>query len=209
LEEEWTTDTVSRDFVNARHSEHHACDSENAIRSTAKVNIVRSSKSKKEILYAEGKDTTPTSNNELFDIFMEALAIHGGQFDALSSPVVAGLILDAHYNKCEEQPFGHAGTGCQNSSGISLGTFGSHLTYSWPRFTEEVNSCLTDARLPGAKITDGKSSIWKSCAFGQSSFLSAVGLAFGVNRNSHKQQTAAQDWRRHSMPGVATSDETT
>ncbi|KAF3039739.1 hypothetical protein E8E12_006510 [Didymella heteroderae] len=203
LEEEWTVDTVSRDFINARHSEHHACDFEDAIRSTAKVTVVRSSKTKKEILYAEGKNTTPTTSNELFDIFMEALADHGGQFDTLSSPVVAGLILDAHYNKCTEQAFGHVSTGRHNSSGISLGTFGSHLTYSWPRFTEEVNSCLTDARVPGPKIAKGKSTIWESCAFGQSSFLSAVGLAFGVNTNSHEhgsQCTMAQDWRGQFLP---------
>lgn len=205
LEEEWTTDTVSRDFINARHSEHHACDSEDAIRSTAKVTIVRSSKTKKEILYAEGKDTTPTSNTELFDIFLEALADHGGQFDTLSSPVVAGLVLDAHYNKCTEQAFGHVSTGRHNSSGISLGTFGSHLTYSWPRFTEEVNSCLADARVPGPKISRGNSTIWESCAFGQSSFLSAVGLAFGVNAkpNAHgDQHTMAQDWRRKFLSGA-------
>ncbi|KAJ4343397.1 hypothetical protein N0V95_006659 [Ascochyta clinopodiicola] len=209
LEEEWTTDTVSRDFVNARHSEHHACDEEDAIRSTARVNVVRSSKTKKEILYAEGKDNTPTSSNELFDIFLDALATHGGQFDTLSSPVVAGLILDAHYNKCTEQALGHVGIGRHNYSGISLGTFGSHLTYSWPRFTEEVNSCLTDARVPGAKLSKGKSTIWESCAFGQSSFLSAVGLAFGVNRNSNNEREVAQHWRKHFMAGVAESDEST
>lgn len=207
LEEEWTTDTVSRDFINARHSEHHACDAEDAIRSTAKVTIVRSSKTKKEILYAEGRGTTPTSNNELFEIFMEALADHGGQFDTLSSPVVAGLILDAHYNKCTEQAFGHVSTGRHNSSGISLGTFGSHLTYSWPRFTEEVKSCLTDPRVPGPKISRGKSTIWESCAFGQSSFLSAVGLAFGVNADSHEhgdECTMVQNWRRQFLPSAST-----
>ncbi|UPX12074.1 uncharacterized protein EKO05_0002650 [Ascochyta rabiei] len=210
LEEEWTTDTVSRDFVNARHSEYHACDNEDAIRSTAKVNVVRSSKTKKEILYAEGKDNMPTGTSELFDIFLDALATYGGQFDTLSSPVVAGLILDAHYNKCTEQAFGHVSTGRHNYSGISLGTFGSHLTYSWPRFTEEINSCLTDARVPGAKLSNGKSTIWESCAFGQSSFLSAVGLAFGVNRNnSHSEREAAQDWREHFMSGAAKSDAST
>jgi hypothetical protein len=205
LEEEWTTDTVSRDFVNARHSEHHACGSEDAIRSTAKVTVVRSSKTKKDILYAEAKATAPTSNNELFDIFMEALADHGGQFDTLSCPVVAGLILDAHYNQCKEQAFGHVSTGRHDSTGISLGTFGSHLTYSWPRFTEEVNSCLTDARVAGSKISRGNSTIWESCAFGQSSFLSAVGLAFGVDANSHEhvdQSTRTQDWRRQFLTGA-------
>ena len=209
LEEEWTTDTISRDFINAGHSEHHACGAEDAIRSTAKVTIVKSSKTKKEILYAEGKDKTPTSNSELFNIFLETLAEHGGEFDNLASPVVAGLILDAHYNKCTEQTFGHVSTGRHHSSGISLGTFGSHLTYSWPRFTEEVNSCLTDTRVPGAKTLKGKSTIWESCAFGQSSFLSAVGLAFGVNPASHKhgnQCTMAQDWRKQFLPSAGTFD---
>lgn len=206
MEEEWTTDTVSRDFINARHSEHQACEFENAIRSTAKVTIVTSSKTKKEILHAEVQNTTDTSSNEPFDIFMEALAKHGGQFDALSSPVVAGLILDAQYNRCSEYPFGHVGAGRQNGAGISLGTFGSHLTYSWPRFMEEINSCLTDPRLPGARITEGKSPIWKSCALGQSAFLSAVGLAFGVDRYGHMQDTAAQDWRRFCMPDAERPD---
>ena len=30
--------------------------------------------------------------------------------------------------------------------------FGSHLTYSWPRFLEEVPACLTDTRPPGDKV---------------------------------------------------------
>ena len=91
------------------------------------------------------------------------------------------------------------------SSGISLGTFGSHLTYSWPRFTEEVTSCLTDTRLPGTKLSGRKSTIWESCAFGQSSFLSAVGLAFGVNSASHdhgKDCTVTRDWRKHFLSGT-------
>ncbi|KAJ4314114.1 hypothetical protein N0V94_006628 [Neodidymelliopsis sp. IMI 364377] len=207
LEEEWTTDTVSRDFINARHSKHHVCDDENAIRSTAKINIVRSSKTKKEILYAEGNDTSPISNTELFDIFVDALAQHGGQFDSLSSPVVAGLILDAHYNKCNKQAFGHVNTGRHNASGISLGTFGSHLTYSWPRFTEEISSCLTDARVPGAKLSNGESAIWESCALGQSSFLSAVGLAFGAK--SGPKPHGEQDWRQNFLPGANKPDAST
>lgn len=195
LEEEWIVDTVSRGFANA-------CDPKASIRSTAKVTVVTSSKTKRDILTAEGKDVSPNNKSELFDIFMEALADHGGQFDTLASPVVAGLILDAHHNKVTEKTFGHISTGRHNSSGISLGTFGSHLTYSWPRFTEEVTSCLTDTRLPGTKLSGRKSTIWESCAFGQSSFLSAVGLAFGVNSASHdhgKDCTVTQDWRKHFL----------
>lgn len=208
LEEEWTTDTVSRDFINARHSGHHGSDSQNAIRSTAKVNVVRSSKTKKEILYAEGNDAGTTSKNNLFSIFMEALADHGGQFDTSSSPVVAGLILDAHYNQSSNCTLGHVSHGVHNPAGISLGTFGSHLTYSWPRFTEEITSCLTDARVPGAKLSNDNFTIWESCAFGQSSFLSAVGLAFGVRSaplKHGKLGTTAQHWQKQFLPSASPS----
>lgn len=205
LEEEWTTDTISREFVNTRHFEQHTRDSAKAIRSTAKINIVKSSKTKKEILNAEGKNSSRTTNNDLFTIFLEALADHGGQFDTSSSPVVAGLILDAHYNQSSGKAFGHVSTGHHNASGISLGTFGSHLTYSWPRFTEEVTSCLTDARVPGVQSSRNHRSIWESCAFGQSSFLSAVGLAFGAGSDSQKRGDGgflAQDWRNQFLPNA-------
>ena len=201
LEEEWTIDTVSRDFINARHTDLRHF--EDAVRSTAKVTVVKSSKTKNEILFVAGRGSRINGDNELFDIFMEALADHGGPFDVQTSPVVAGLILDAHYDQRNDQTAGHVSTGRHQPKGVSLGTFGSHLTYSWPRFTEEVNSCLTDGRIPGAKLSNGKSSIWESCAIGQSSFLSAVGLAFGVNAESHQHGedcTMAHDWRRQFMP---------
>ncbi|KAJ4991179.1 hypothetical protein SVAN01_03307 [Stagonosporopsis vannaccii] len=208
LEEEWTADTVSRHFVNARHSGPCGSDSESVMRSTAKINIVKSSKTKQEILHAEGKDARPTSENNLFSIFMEALADHGGQFDTSSSPVVAGLILDAHYNPSSDITLGHVSHGRHDPSGISLGTFGSHLTYSWPRFTEEITGCLTDARVPGAKLSRNNSTIWESCAFGQSSFLSAVGLAFGVGSappNNAKLGTTALDWQKQFLPSASPS----
>jgi hypothetical protein len=138
------------------------------------------------MMYAEHRDTTPTNNNDIFGIFVEALADQGGYLDTLSSPVVAGLISDAHYNKSTEQNFAPVSTGRQNSSDISLGTFGSYLTYSWPRFTGEVNCCLMDARVPSPKIATCKSAALGSCAFGQSSLLSAVSHAFVVNTNFHE-----------------------
>ena len=46
----------------------------------AEVTIAKFLKTKEEILYAEDEDTTPTSGNELFNLFMEALADHGKPF---------------------------------------------------------------------------------------------------------------------------------
>lgn len=212
LEEEWTTDTVSRNFINARYSEHRADDSKHARRSTAKVSIVKSSKTKKEILYAQGKETTPTNNNDLFHIFLEALAQHGSQFDSLTSPVVAGLILDSHYSRCDEQVLGHVSTGRHDYSGISLATLGCHLTHSWPRFIEEINSCLTDARISRPKSLNGRggnSTLWESCAFSQSSFLHAVGLAFGASSDSssYRKSASARGWQKQFLSGAKELEE--
>ncbi|KAH6639260.1 putative peptidase family-domain-containing protein [Boeremia exigua] len=202
LEEEWTADTVSRNFATTRQTENRACESADTIRSTAKVTVVKSSQTKQQILSAKGPSP------RLFNMFMDALAEHGGQFDPSSCPVVAGLILDTHHNERTNQTFGHVTTGCHDPSGISLGTFGSHLTYSWPRSTEEIASCLIDARMLGPKTSKNRSAIWELCAFGQSSFFSAVGLALGVDEGSQKkerQSIVAQDWRKQFMPDVTTA----
>jgi hypothetical protein len=157
LEEEQTIDTVSRDSIDAKHADMQHF--EDTVRSTAKVTIVKSSRTKNEILYVAGRGTRPNSDKELFDIFVEVLADHGSQLDIQTSPVITGLTLDAHYDQRNEQAAGHMSTGRHSPREISLGTFGSYMTYSWPRFTEEVNSCLTDGRIPGAKFSNGKSSI--------------------------------------------------
>ncbi|KAJ5734253.1 hypothetical protein N7493_003039 [Penicillium malachiteum] len=60
-----------------------------------------------------------------------------------SHPVVAGLILDANYSVDQAIILGHVEPGCHNPQGISLGIFGSHSTYSWPRFLQEVPTYLT------------------------------------------------------------------
>jgi hypothetical protein len=61
--------------------------------------------------------------------------------------------------------------------------FGSHLTYAWPRFLEEVPSCLLDPTPPGDTVgNDNKEcdSMWRACAVGQGAFLHEVGHAFGA-----------------------------
>lgn len=64
---------------------------EDAVRSTAKVTLVKSSETRNEILYVVSRGTRPNNGNELFDISVEVLQDHGGQFDNQTSPVVIRL----------------------------------------------------------------------------------------------------------------------
>ena len=152
LDEEWAADTVSRDFVNSHHDDSLADD--HAMRATAKVHVIRSERTTQEIRNANIAQQNPSARrkNDLFDYFLDALKEAGGPFTSSAHPVVAGLILDSHYNMKQKLITGHAALGMHNSASVSLGMIGSHLTYSWPRFLEEVTSCLTDTRKPGDKV---------------------------------------------------------
>ncbi|XP_014557357.1 hypothetical protein COCVIDRAFT_15360 [Bipolaris victoriae FI3] len=209
LEEEWTADTVSREFTNARIGQTLAQD--DAIRSTAKIHIIRSSKTVKEI-----RDENIAQQNErartkgaVFDYFKEALTDAGGPFVPDAQPIVAGLILDSHYSKSKDLILGHAALGCHDQRGISLGIFGSHLTYSWPRFLEEVTSCLTDTRKPGEKVGNDNgqcTTLWEACAIGQGAHMHEVGHAFGSpHRPGIMERGYAQDWVKNFVSQTAYS----
>ena len=209
LDEEWTADTISRDFLNAQVD--GALDGEGAMRSTAKVNIIRSSRTVKEIRDKEVAQQNPSArrSNGLFDYFLEALKEKGGPFASEAHPIVAGLILDSHYNVSQKLILGHAALGCHNPDGISLGMFGSHLAYSWPRFLEEVTGCLTDIRKPGDKVGDDNgecNTMWEACAIGQGAFLHEVGHALGSpHRSGIMERGYAQDWPKNFLPKTAYS----
>lgn len=223
LDEEWSADTVSRDFLNAAHN--LSLDREGAMRSTAKVHIIRSSKSVSEIRDANCAQQNPSAHRkeDLFAFFMDALKEREGPFTSDARPIVAGLILDSHYNVAQNMILGHAALGCHNREGISLGMFGSHLTYSWPRFIEEVTACLTDTRAPGDKVGNDNGecdTMWEACAIGQGAHLHEVGHAFGLpHRKGIMERGYAQDWpkhflsktaycRHHKSEGVVISDST-
>ncbi|KAF2124387.1 hypothetical protein P153DRAFT_326536 [Dothidotthia symphoricarpi CBS 119687] len=201
FDEEWAQDTVSQVFSNAKHDE--SLDREGAMRSTAKVHIIRSEKTIKEIRNARVAQQNPNAGrkNGLFKYFMNALNEAGGPFETSARPVVAGLILDSHYSMSQNMILGHAALGCHNPEGISLGMFGSHLTYSWPRFMEEVTSCLTDAREPGNKVGNDNSechTMWEACTVGQGAHLHEVGHAFGSpHRPGIMERGYAQDWPKN------------
>ncbi|RAR09895.1 zinc metalloproteinase [Stemphylium lycopersici] len=209
FDEEWTADTVSREFINARMDRSLAQDG--AMRSTAKIHIIRSSKTVKDIRSADiaQQNGYGRQKNKLFNYFNDALKKTGGPFVSEARPVVAGLILDSHYSVSKELILGHAALGLHNPDGISLGIFGSHLTYSWPRFLEEVTSCLTDIRSPGDKVGNDNgecTTMWEACAIGQGAHLHEIGHAFGSpHRSGIMQRGYARDWPKNFLSKTAYS----
>ncbi|KAK2028139.1 zinc metallo proteinase [Colletotrichum zoysiae] len=193
LEEEFTADTTSQVFMSS------VDDSAAMMRSTAKVHVVRSSRTVAELRDADVAQQNEAGRNrdKLFDYFLDALASHGGPFEASSRPVVAGMLLDSHFSTRQSMILGHAALGCHDPEGVSLGMMGSHLAYSFPRFLEEVVECLRDTRPPGRTVGNDNhecDSFWEACCVGQGAFLHEVGHAFGA---PHTTGIMARGYPRH------------
>ncbi|GKT44356.1 putative zinc metalloproteinase [Colletotrichum spaethianum] len=197
LEEEWTADTTSREFLNGLHEA--ALFESGAMRASAKVHVIRSDMTTAQIRDADvaQQNESARSRDKLFDYFLDSLAAHGLPFDSSSHPVVAGMILDSHFSVSKKLILGHAALGCHNSTGVSLGMMGSHLAYSWPRFLEEVTDCLLDVRAPGASVGNDNGecgTFWEACSVGQGAFLHEVGHAFGA---PHTTGIMSRGYSRH------------
>lgn len=177
LEEEWTTDTVSNCFTH-RH--------DLGVGSTAKVHIVASEKR-----VAELRQLSNRSNRKGHDInviFAAALQQNGLPFSrAENQDVVAGLILDTHYDPTLRQLQANARNGSAvGSNGLSVAAFGSQLTWAWPRFVEEVANCLQDSGRTYDLVGMGGKKYqcaWEACAGGQIEFLTQVRRALGASSN--------------------------
>lgn len=173
---------------------------------TAKVHILRSSKTTAEIRDANAaqKNLDAQQKDALWQYFRAAMSETGGPFDLSARPVVAGLILDSHHSSTDGFVLGHAAVGYSSTEKVSLGIFGSHLTYSWPRFLEEVTGCMTDSRAPGQRVSNElgeRNAIWEACAIGQADFLTEVGRALGVSRGPGRlMREYLSDWTKHFLP---------
>jgi hypothetical protein len=197
FEEEWAADTTSRDFLQGTHES--ALFETGAMRSTAKIHILRSNRTVAEIRDADVAQQNPRARHKerLFDWFLEAIEESGSPLESSGRPIVAGLILDSHFSSPKDMILGHAALGCHQPSGVSLGMMGSHLTYAWPRFLEEVSSCLLDTKVPGKTVGNDNGecgTFWEACAVGQGAFLHEVGHAFGA---PHTTGIMARGYSRH------------
>lgn len=204
FEEEWTTETLSRKFLQASPDS-----SASQMRSTAKIHIIRSDKTVAELRDAQVAQQNPhgRKRDDLHKYFSNALKAHGGPFASSAHPVVAGLILDSTYASEQGLILAHAALGASNPDGLSLGVFGSHLTYSWPRFLEEVPSSLLDTTDPGDTVGNDNNecgTMWEACSIGQGAFLHEVGHAFGADHTTGIMARGyAQDWSKNFLSRTA------
>ncbi|KAL4749837.1 hypothetical protein BDW72DRAFT_213809 [Aspergillus terricola var. indicus] len=187
LDEEWGENTILR--TTHANAYGHA-NAQPAMGAVAKVHIIKSDKTVAELRDAQVAQQNPRGRDReaLHRYFEAALASSGLPiFEAASRPVVAGLLLDSHYSPEQSLILGHAALGCHKAQGLSLGIFGSHLTYSWPRFLEEVPACLVDLRNSGATVgnDNGECETMRgACFVGQGAFLHEVGHAFGARHTT-------------------------
>ncbi|GBB83528.1 hypothetical protein RclHR1_10220012 [Rhizophagus clarus] len=167
LDEEWTEDTISNQNP--------------GLRQTARIHIIRSSYTLKQILDPDIAQQNPNrvdGKKDLYSIFMDSLQEYGAPFD--KQCYVAGLILDTHYDTSPNMGFvrGHAALG-GGWGNIRLGIFGSHLTHAWPRHLEEVVSCFQDNTITDETRLSNDSgesgTWWRCCNIGIGAFLHEVG----------------------------------
>ncbi|CAG8549755.1 24464_t:CDS:2 [Dentiscutata erythropus] len=171
LEEEWQQDTLSNQ--------------ESSLRQTAKIHIIRTQYTLEELLdperaqqYNPPPGSPPTTKEDLYSIFMNALQEYGAPFD--KQCYVAGLILDSHWDPEMKLIRGHAALG-GGGGHIQLGIFGSHTTHAWPKFLEEVVSCFQDETQTDENILANdcqeSGTWWRCCNIGIGAMLHEVGHA--------------------------------
>ena len=183
LDEEWSRDTTTMASSYLHTGSNHA-----AMSSVAKVHEVRSDKTVAELRNADlaQQNHRARERDGLYKIFSRALAQYGHPFMGTSRPVVAGLILDSHYSAEQNLVLAHAAVGRPSATiytGLSLGILGSHTTYAWPRFLEEVPACLLDLTPTDDTVAndDGYCATMRgACFMGQGALLREVGSAFGA-----------------------------
>ncbi|KAI1339983.1 hypothetical protein F5Y15DRAFT_60612 [Xylariaceae sp. FL0016] len=176
LDEEWGIDTTTASSLQ-RGSDQPRMDT------LAKVHVVRSEKTVEELRNPNLGHSTPHRNRDpLSSCFEKALAA-GGHFVSATRPVIAGMVLDAHYSVEQGKILAQTRRGiCAN---LSYGLFGSHTTYAWPRFLEEVASCLLDSTPTGDAVANDHglcSTMKDACSVGQNGMLAEVQRAFGAEK---------------------------
>ncbi|KAI0032323.1 putative peptidase family-domain-containing protein [Vararia minispora EC-137] len=198
LDETWAPDTLS------------VADKYQTFRATATVHVVPTALTMADIRDPDVAQQNPKAHrqDQLYNWFHDALAEYGGPFkvhrDMKDGPVIAGHIVDSHYDAKQDLILGHAalgGTGGLNGL-VHLGMFGSHTHWAWPRFVEELAPCLLDAtRVTGWSDVGNDNgecgTFWEACCIGQGAALHEVGHAFGLpHQPSGIMLRGYVDWNR-------------
>lgn len=185
LEEEFAVDSTKQ--VN-----RHGPSAKSTMGSIAKVHIVRSERTVAEIQnggrpnvgapwqrHYGGMDINRGIGPR--EMFAEALRAYGGPLASQYQPMIAGLVLDGQCVPSSGTDGSIVGQGGhQDVRAPPLAMCGSQEVYAWPRFLEEVSSCILDPTLSGDLNPRNESqSIGGTCCSSQAGFFEAVLSALG------------------------------
>ncbi|RFU31992.1 hypothetical protein B7463_g4365, partial [Scytalidium lignicola] len=172
FEEEWVTGTSNlRDRDN------------NAMRSEARVHIVRCSKTVTELRDLDLAQQNPDAKRkgDLFTIASEAVQEYFKPLPG-QKQYVSCLILDTHWDKKAKVIRGHAALG-GGGGNIQLGIFGSHALQSYPSCFEEVVPAFSDCTPTDtnyvANDCNESGSSWEAANIGIGAHLHETGHLFG------------------------------
>lgn len=147
------------------------------MREIAQIHVIRSKRhTVREIRDVRRAQQSPERDDgvpSLFDLFLQELEDHP-RF-AKQSYIVAGLVLDSHWDTKKQVVLGHAALGGGASDDRRLGIFGSHLLHAWPRHIHEIPSCMlnttpTDTRYV-ANDANESGEWWRALNIGEFSLL--------------------------------------
>ncbi|KAL8713953.1 MAG: hypothetical protein Q9220_002099 [cf. Caloplaca sp. 1 TL-2023] len=172
FEEEWQTGSLT---IQDRES--------GQMRSEAKVHIVRSAKTVKELrdLNVAQQYDKATQKGDLFSIAMEDMKNYFQPAPG-QKQYVSVLLLDAHWDPKVKTIAGHAALG-GGASNIQLAVFGSQAMQSYPSCLEEVVPAFTDCTRTDTSFVandcNESGSSWEAANIGIGAHLHEVGHMLG------------------------------
>lgn len=172
FEEEWQTGSLThRDLETGQ------------MRNEAKVHIIRSKKTVKELrdLNRAQQNEKGTNRGDLFSFAMDAVRGHFKPLEG-QKQYISVLLLDAHWDTRTKTITGHAAYG-GGAGEIQLAIFGSQALQSYPSSIEEVAPAFSDCTRTNtdfvANDCNESGSNWEAANLGIGAHLHETGHLFG------------------------------
>ncbi|KAK4179598.1 putative peptidase family-domain-containing protein [Triangularia setosa] len=183
IEEEFAPDTLSR------HAQQHSFGKQQVMGSVPRIHVIRAEKTVAQLRDVDAELEAAKSelhrerrHKDLYKILSKALKNSDGPLHPNNKPVVAALVLDAHFDEKLGKTLPDAQFSIHKAEGLSLAMFGSQSTYSWPRIIDEIPECLLDSTPVGHTVSregsDDPLCMWEACSISQGCFFKEIIRAF-------------------------------
>ncbi|VBB81614.1 Putative protein of unknown function [Podospora comata] len=183
IEEEYSPDTLSR------HAQQQSFGKQQVMGSVPRIHVIRTEKTisqlrdvEVEMEAAKSKAGQEQRHKDLYRIMSKAVKNSGGPLHPNNKPVIAALLLDAHFDEKLGRTLPDALFSIHKSEGLSLAMSGSQSTYSWPRFMDEIPDCLLDPTPVGDAVSRERCErpicMWEACSVSQGRFYKEIVRAF-------------------------------